>query len=344
MVLRTEIERKLNRSYLHVYKAERYEEDYQLPMLRNNKIQGILKTEGCEIDGEFRYTYDISGLVPMKTLYEKCGIKKQQILNLVARILEVTETLQQYMLDPDCLILKPEYIFCRGEQYFFCYFPGGGTESVKALHELTEYFVCTLNYEDEEAVFLACELHKATLQEHCDLRQTMRECNLRGTGQGRLRQRKEPAKAGEGREIHLQRNICGKKKEGLEEENGQSSGTGQSETMTKKAGGQNAKGKEIKAEEKKREGQRDMEKGRIVRGDGIEWERSVNVFELSDEDDSYEAGKKHTSYAEYKPVHTAESVCEKGGWWKSWRKAARSTCRKRWGNWEDLIMETDVQE
>ena len=178
-MVQAEFETKLNRSCLHLYKEEHYEEDYQIPMLRQNQLDGLLKVEGCEVEGKARYTYEISGLTSMKNMYENACIKKQEIEGMITRILEVTETLQRYMLNPNCLVLKPEYIFYKEGRWLFCYFPGMEEDLCKLFHELTEYFVRMLDYEDTEGIFLAYELHKATLQEHYDLELIMKEYKSR---------------------------------------------------------------------------------------------------------------------------------------------------------------------
>ena len=178
-MFRTEFEIKLNHACLHVYTDRPYEEDYQMPMLSGNMLFGILPVEGCEIEGKGCYTYEISGLSAMKSKYEKTRLGKEDIAGFVKQLLKVTEELQQYMLDPDCLVLNPEYIFYKQEQCYFCYLPGKGRGLKESFHELTEYFVKTLDYEDTEGIFLAYELHKATLQEHYDLRQIMKDYDKR---------------------------------------------------------------------------------------------------------------------------------------------------------------------
>lgn len=50
--MNTKYEKELNRICLHIHVPEIYEEDYQMPMLRANKIPGILEVNGCGIDGE----------------------------------------------------------------------------------------------------------------------------------------------------------------------------------------------------------------------------------------------------------------------------------------------------
>ena len=49
---------------------------------------------------------------------------------------------------------------------------------LQSFHELSEYFVKTLDYEDVEGIFLAYELHKATLQEKYDLKTIMEEYEI----------------------------------------------------------------------------------------------------------------------------------------------------------------------
>lgn len=271
-MLQTEYETKLNRVSLHIYVPGHYKEDYQMPMLRQNRIRGILGVEGCEVEGKSRYTYEIGGMTSMKSLHEKNWIKKKEIQGVVAAILEVMEALQEYMLNPDCLILRPEYIFYKEEQWFFCYVPGVESNLSESFHELTEYFVKTLDYEDTEGIFLAYELHKATLQEHYDLEQIMKEY-------------------------------------------------------------------EIHAEERNRNSEEKKEKQ----------ENYGNIFCLTEEEDEYEKEEfkeKQTgpASAEYEIPRRADLICEESGWYYPRRKTAKQIRRKRWGNWNDLILETDGQE
>lgn len=394
-MLREEIETKLNRACLHIYKEGHYEEDYQMPMLRQNKIKGILGVEGCQIEGEARYTYQINGLVSVKSIYEKTSIKKQKIMDLTEAILETTELLQQYMLNPDCLILKPEYIYYGNEEYFFCYFPV--PEEIQAsFHELTEFFVKRLDYEDTEGIFLAFELHKATMQEHYNLRQIMEDYERHKAE--RIKNSKECAKQ---RESRLR--IQGKKEKDSVSEKNMVRQKEEAGKYVKKGGIPKEKPKTTRAEIEKRKEKvvknkierdrksktkaietenRDWRDAGTGETEGLEWgsredlkrienlkqegkpgigrignieekrddeenidiEMDGNVFCFTDEEDAYETGQKQTVYEKYEPAQTANFVREESGWRKPWKKAAESIRRKRWGNWEDLILETDGQD
>lgn len=184
-MIQAEYETTLNRVCLHLYVDRHYVEDYQMPMLQQNPIDGILSMDGCEVNGRGRYTYEIGGMISMKRKYEKVWMKREEIEEIIVQLLKITEELQRYMLVQDCLILKPEYIFYNQTRWFFCYLPGNEENLKDAFHELTEYFVKTLDYSDTEGILLTYQLHKATLQEHYDLSQIMKEY------QERRRERKE---------------------------------------------------------------------------------------------------------------------------------------------------------
>ena len=300
-----EFETKLNRVCLHIYREEHYGEDYQMPMLRQNQMDGILEVDGCEVEGRTRYTYEISGMISMKSMYENTCIKKQEIQSIVTRILEVTETLQKYMLNPNCLVLKPEYMFYKDGQWFFCYFPDMKEDLCRIFHELTEYFVRMLDYEDTEGIFLAYQLHKATLQEHYDLDLIMKEY-----------------KSHEAERKKILKDEFGGIKYKYKESNKTDENQGKKQ-------GDHKIGEDLKEN---------------LYGEKENCKGTGNIFYVTEEEETYEKMQDNTIYEKYESTQTADTIREKGGWWKSWRKAANGIRRKRWGNWEDLILETDGQE
>lgn len=257
-MFQAEYETKLNRVCLHIFMEKAYEEDYQMPMLRQNQIRGILEVEGSSVEGKSRFTYEIGGFASMKALYEKAPLKKQTIREIVVALLTVVEELQEFMLNPNCLILNPEYIYYRENQWYFCYLPGMDGEMEKAFHELTEYFVKTLDYGDTEAIFLAYELHKASLREHYDLRQIMKDYEKHET-----ERRQEPE---------------------------------ESRNMQPKFG---------------------------------------NVFNLTEEE------RSGSQIQEGYRTSSMPDVVREDGWKGAWKSAAKRLKDRRWGSWEDLILESE---
>lgn len=168
-------EKELNKVCLHIDLTHAYEEDYQIHMLKENKIPGLLEITGCGIDGKSRYSYVVTGLVSMKALFESSAIKQEDMVVFINRLMEVVKSLRRYMLNPDGLLLYPEFMFYGKDTWYFCYLPPRKKPLCEAFHVITEYFVKKLDYKETEGIMLAYELHKATLQENYDLEKIMEE-------------------------------------------------------------------------------------------------------------------------------------------------------------------------
>ena len=156
----------LKNSYLILEGKEGDTQDYKVTMLRENDIPGILKTEVRYRDNQSLYCYDISGKTSLKTYYERARITEEDMRGLVTQLLRVIETLQKYMLDSKYLLLEPTYIFRRGEQFSFCYYPAFEGDAKEEFHKLTEFFVREVDYKDEGGIHFAYTIHKATMEEN----------------------------------------------------------------------------------------------------------------------------------------------------------------------------------
>lgn len=258
--MRTEYKKELNRVCLHIDIAGHYEENYQMHMLRENHIPGIIEVDGCGIDGQSRYIYQVTGLTSMKALYEAVPIQKEAIEEFVSCLMQTLEMVKQYMLNPDCLLLYPEFVFFGKEKWHFCYVPARKRPLCKAFHVITEYILQKLDYEETSAIMLAYELHKATLQDNYNLQQIMEEYEEHEKMRNGTRECREEL----GEEAYTQAPL------------------------------------------------------------------SDNLFSLEEE--------------VYEPTQDVETIREMGGKWTPWKKVMKHITKGKWGNWQDLIMETDGQE
>ena len=82
------------------------------------------------------------------------------------QFIQVLYVVKNYLLNVNCLSLDPGHIYVSDEIYYFCYCPGLEGNILEKFHELTEYFVRETDYEQKEAVYLAYELHKASMEEN----------------------------------------------------------------------------------------------------------------------------------------------------------------------------------
>ena len=116
--MKTEVKRNLDKTYLLIEEAGIYEEDYQMHMLRENKIPGLLEVRGRGAGENSQYYYDISCKVSMKTKYEKIPIGYEELKAFLYQLLTVMKEMKKYFLSEiqSLFIMKRECsfsVFCR---------------------------------------------------------------------------------------------------------------------------------------------------------------------------------------------------------------------------------------
>lgn len=161
--------RNLDHTYLIIEEEERYEEDYQMRMIKENDIEGLLPVRGRGVDGRSQYSYDISGKVSARAMYEKAKLHKEDMLNLIHDLTQTVKAVRNYMLDINCILLDTDYIFYEDGKFYYCYYPMSQGSLCDEFHKLSEYFVSQVDYEEKEGVYMAYELHKATMDENYSL-------------------------------------------------------------------------------------------------------------------------------------------------------------------------------
>lgn len=165
----------LKAAYLVIEGEEQENEDYQIAMLQNNKILGLLSMHVRYVDNRSDYHYDISGMQSMKDKYEKEKLTDSDIKRMIQGLLAATREAKKYMLDSENILLEPEYIFCERDRFVFVYYPSCKQNLKEEFHKLTEFFVREVDYQNKEGVHLAYTLHKATMEEHYSIEKIMED-------------------------------------------------------------------------------------------------------------------------------------------------------------------------
>ncbi len=191
-MVKTYYKKDLQRTYLIVEGTEGAKEDYQIAMLKENDIPGILKMDVRYMDNRSHYYYDISGKTSFGVLHEKTNLSYEDMKQLVSELLHTIKVLQKYMLESRYILLEPEYIFCGKEGYFFCYYPSCEKDVKEEFHKLTEFFVREVNYKDEEGVQFAYTLHKATMEDNYSIEQIMEELIPQPDEETEIKEPEEP--------------------------------------------------------------------------------------------------------------------------------------------------------
>ncbi len=153
-----------------------YREDYQMRMLKANHLDGILNMGGRGVNGNSCYDYDVSGKMSMRAMYERSKISAEDIKIFLRDFKMAVKEVEIFLLNINCILLKPEYIFYEDEKYYFCYYPPAKGDVWEEFHRLTEYFVKQADYQDQECISMVFLLHQKTMDENYSLEKLAAEC------------------------------------------------------------------------------------------------------------------------------------------------------------------------
>ena len=115
--------RSFEKSFLQVTPSPGGGQGYALRMMQENSIEGLLPVRADTAGSGRVYSYDISFLSPLFSLYEKRRMGSGDLRSLFRGMLDVFLRCRPYLLLPQDLLLAPEYIFNdreKGAWYFVC--------------------------------------------------------------------------------------------------------------------------------------------------------------------------------------------------------------------------------
>lgn len=170
------------RDMMHNYMIPESEEplkgqDYQIHMMTENHIEGLLPCSIRKINGTSRYFYDITSRQSMDSICERDHLREKEIRTLLKGLYKTLAEVRRYLLDPDRVMLDPRMIYLDVEtgEPLFCYLPARKEEIPEAFHRLTEYLLQKLERSDPEAVLLCYELYRKSMEENYSLEKLLKE-------------------------------------------------------------------------------------------------------------------------------------------------------------------------
>lgn len=168
-MLQVEYKKDMQKNYLIIKQPSTItKKSYEMKMLINNQIQGLLNMELRTIDGDEEYYYNITGKQPMTVLFQKETLKEQQIRGILLQIINTLKRGKEYLLLEQNFILSPEYIYLDLEELKpeLIYFSNYKKSIREQLLQLIEYMMDKVDYEDKKAVFLIYGIYKVSREEH----------------------------------------------------------------------------------------------------------------------------------------------------------------------------------
>lgn len=169
--------REKDKNYL-VFEKEIQEDSYKYKMLLHNKIRGLLECRIYHIDNITKVQYDISSKQSLKRICEKKHLNRQQFEAILAAVQELMQELARYCLSLDEVFLNPEYIYGDMESFdiYFCYYPDKGQNlAEQEFHQLAEYLINYLDYEDKGVIEKGYALYRYTMEENYDIAKSIQK-------------------------------------------------------------------------------------------------------------------------------------------------------------------------
>lgn len=165
--MRTEFRRDVSHNYLILQEKEKVDTSaYQVRMLLGNLIPSVLKCHLESLDGQEYFCYDITSRQSVSMLFEEKKFQAEDLRRIFEGLIHVMEDLTEFLINPDQLVLQPEYIYIdvsAGKTYFCC-LPGFHREIQEQFRELAEYMLPKLDHQDHQAVALGYGIYRKTLE------------------------------------------------------------------------------------------------------------------------------------------------------------------------------------
>ena len=131
-------------------------------MLANQHSFALLPFHEQQLNEQKKYYYDISGRIELKGYIEHQPAGGQMVRQLIMFILELHRTMEEYLLDPDGILLKAEYVYMDMAEKTLAAacIPGRKEDFNTQLKELASWLLENADHTDREGVLLVYDFYK----------------------------------------------------------------------------------------------------------------------------------------------------------------------------------------
>lgn len=129
-------------------------QSFRLRMLENNDIAGLIRPVIMEMDGQLTLKYNTCSCYVLDRFFLKFKPDGGFLQIIMSQLEGLISNLREYLLEPDDLVLKPEYMFYNwGEKALrLIYVPGYGQSLKIQLKGFFEYIMRIFDHRDEAGV------------------------------------------------------------------------------------------------------------------------------------------------------------------------------------------------
>lgn len=160
-----EIQRKLTSSLLRVSVQEE-KEMFQDRMLMENQIKGLLSVTKVYEEDKVVYSYDINNFISLEQWAKRQKLSYGKLILFFQQLFEQFTFSREYFLEEEGFLIEVSTVFLTDtDKLMLCYCPQIHKELRQSLQELIEFFMGTMDYQDQRAVKCVYQLYQLVRDE-----------------------------------------------------------------------------------------------------------------------------------------------------------------------------------
>ena len=181
--LGAEYRKTLNHNYLVIRKPEDDRLDYELDMIMENRIYGLLGIETRMAEGKEYLYYEISSMQPLRSLYDHKELDWKTIRNICTELVKIYRTAADYMIDESHLCADPSciYIGMDDGKPGLLFLPELNVGKTENFIDLAEYFLERVCHNDPRAALFAYRFYQTVRKDGfvmTDIERLIENCDM----------------------------------------------------------------------------------------------------------------------------------------------------------------------
>ena len=164
----SQVQADLSNSCLTVEADPKTRNCWELRMLEENRIEGLLPLSVCDDNGVLRLSYDTAGTEPLSLYTDTAQLKAADLRRLILTLKHVITGMEPYLMNAAGIVLHMDsvYISPRSRAPCFLFLPGRKGEFSSDLSDFLQALLGASDHDDYASVVLAYRLYKASLEPH----------------------------------------------------------------------------------------------------------------------------------------------------------------------------------
>lgn len=174
--MKSSYKRDMNHNYLVLEpEGQIFGNEYQVRMLSANHIEGLLKCNMKRMDGQAYFYYEVTSKQSLERSFERNPMGIEDISRLLLGVKNSFENVSSFLLNPDNIVMDPEYIYLDIEKndVYLCYLPSYEGTVAESFRGLSEYILKKLDHNDSRAVAVGYDIYRQTGQENYSITQVI---------------------------------------------------------------------------------------------------------------------------------------------------------------------------